>query len=87
MSERSTALLPEIYAMNADGSNPTRLTANTVSDGSPIFSPDGRQVAFNSFREGNYEVYRMKANGSQQIMVTDVFAGDNVSPDWQPLQP
>ena len=77
----------EIYTMNADGSNPTRLTANTVTDSSAVFSPDGRQVAFHSFRDGNNEIYRMKTDGSQQVMVTDTLEGENVLPDWQPLQP
>ena len=86
-SSRDDVSSLEIYAMDADGSNPTRLTANTVTDSSPAFSPDGRQIAFHSRREGNTEIYRMRANGSQQTMVTDTFAGDNFRPDWQPLQP
>ena len=86
-SFRDSVSTTEIYAMNSDGSNPTRLTANNVSDGSPVFSPDGRQVAFHSFRDGNLEIYRMKTDGSQQTMVTNILAGENAQPDWQPLQP
>ncbi len=44
-------------------------------------------MAFHSRREGNTEIYRMNANGSQQTMVTDILAGDNFLADWQPLQP
>jgi TolB protein len=45
-----------LYVMQADGTNPVRLTANE-DDTAPAASPDGRQVAFMSERDGNWEVY------------------------------
>ena len=36
----------EIYRMNADGSGLRRLTRNTVRDRNPVWSPDGRRIAF-----------------------------------------
>ncbi len=36
----------EIYVMNADGTNPTRLTDNPAEDILPAWSPDGRKIAF-----------------------------------------
>ena len=56
----------EIYSMNADGTDQTRLTNNTDMDQNPTVSPDGSQVAFTSDRDGNWEVYVMKTNGSGQ---------------------
>ena len=47
----------QIYAMNADGSNPIRLT-NAGLD--PSWSPDGRKIAFT--RDGS--IYVMNADGS-----------------------
>ncbi len=36
----------EIYVMNSDGTNQTRLTNNNIIDDHPTFSPDGRKIAF-----------------------------------------
>jgi TolB protein len=66
----------EIYVMNADGSGVKRLTRNTVSDGYPAWSADGRSLAFSRFRPaqssqsgtvpGYSDVYVMNADGSEQ---------------------
>ena len=42
----------EIYTMNADGSQPARLTSNGSNDGLPTWSPDGSTLAFVSDRGG-----------------------------------
>src|SRR5919202_1417595 len=51
----------EIYVMRQDGSGETRLTHNMLADSLPAFSPDGKQVAFTSRRDGNDEIYVMDA--------------------------
>src|SRR3990170_4822039 len=40
----------EIYIMDADGSNQKNLTNNKASDGSSTWSPDGKKIAFTSYR-------------------------------------
>ena len=74
----------EIYVMNADGSNQTRLTNNPSFDMAPCWSPDGKKIAFYSLRndvppekderlwyEMNAEIYVMNADGSEQKNITN----------------
>jgi len=50
----------EIYVMDLNGSNVTRLTNNPASDQDPAFSPGGRWLAFASDRGGNsFDIFRL----------------------------
>ena len=53
----------DIWVVDPDGSNPTRLTTHPASDRSPRFSPDGTQIAFASNRDGDFEIFVMPASG------------------------
>ena len=73
----------EIYVMNADGSQVTRLTDDPAQDQFPAWTPDGRRIAFVSNRDGNPDIYVMNADGSQVIRLTDDPAVD-YHPAWSP---
>ncbi len=73
----------EIYVMNADGSNQTRLTNNPFSDSRPTWSSDGKRLAFVSDRDGNAEIYMMNVDGTGQMNLTSNLAEDKF-PTWSP---
>jgi TolB protein len=69
----------DIYTVNADGSGtPTQLTSEVAPSFAqmPVWSPNGRYIAFMSFREGYCSVFRMNADGSEQINLTMKDPGD-----------
>ncbi len=74
---------PEIYAMNANGSNTRRLTDNPARDSSPDWSPGGSQIVFVSDRDGNPEIYVMSADGTNPVRLTNT-PGSESEPAWSP---
>lgn len=73
----------EIYTMDADGSNLSRLTEDLGEDRQPAWSPDGTRLAFVSSRDGNAEIYVMNADGSSPTRLTTNDASD-LAPTWSP---
>ncbi|WP_299465314.1 hypothetical protein [uncultured Microscilla sp.] len=73
----------EICIANIDGSNLTKLTNNNAEDWHPEVSPDGKQVAFMSDRDGNHEVYVMDIDGANQKRLTFNKVRDS-TPSWSP---
>lgn len=72
---------PEIYCMEADGSNQTRLTHNQNEDIRPSWSFDRTEIVFASKREGVYNIYRMIRDGRNVVKVTD-HPSEDTAPAW-----
>ncbi len=60
-----------------------RLTNHEAGGESPVWSPDGKHIAFTSRRDGNYDIYVMEADGSNPRRLTNHEA-DDWSPVWSP---
>ncbi len=82
-SYRNGNTSPEIYVMNADGTNQTRLTDSSGANFWPRWSPDGTKIVFMSSRTDNYEIYTMNADGTNQTRLTNT-SGLNLNPNWSP---
>jgi len=75
----------EIYVMNPDGTNQVRLTNYAGLDDNPVWSPDGKKIAFVSQKpSGEYAIYRMNADGTGRTEITTVSTSQNVA-TWRPF--
>ena len=57
----------DVYVWEIDRENKIRLTQDDSVDISPIWTPDGQQIIFESFREGRESIYLKAADGSEKI--------------------
>jgi len=55
---------PDIWMINIDGSNQTRLTKNLFFDVYPSWRPDGEKVIFESDRTGNFDIWQLSLDRS-----------------------
>ena len=80
----------DIYVINADGTNPVRLTSDPADDLRPAWSPDssdGSRIAFSSDRDNDQdndpEIYTINPDGTGLTQLTDD-AATNQAPAWSP---
>lgn len=74
----------DIFAMTPDGEDLTRLTYDSRNNESPSWSPDGRHIIFSSNRTGHYQLWIMKADGTNQRQLTFYTNGRAITPSWSP---
>lgn len=58
------------------------LTDNPSFDGAPSWSPDGSKIAFNTNRDGTWEIYVMNSDGSNPTRLTH--SAGSWFPSWSP---
>jgi Tol biopolymer transport system component len=71
-----------LVSVNAEGKDRRELTQGGLNSG-PAFSPDGRQVAFASSRDGDFDIYTVLATGGQPRRLTKS-PGLDIRPAWSP---
>jgi tricorn protease len=60
----------DVYVVNTNGGKALQITTNAAYDGDPIWSPDGKQIAFATDRNGNFDVYLVPAEGGAPLRIT-----------------
>ena len=72
----------EIYMMDYDGRNQTRLTFNTTLDYMPAWAPDGKNIAFTSYRKNKAVLVILNPFEGE---ITEVASkGTNFGPSFSP---
>ena len=66
----------DLYKTDLSTGISTTLTLHEAHDHMPVWSHDGKQIAFASDRYGNFDVYVMNANGGKAKRITYHSAGD-----------
>ena len=60
----------DIWIADKNGANPRRLTTNPGVEQNPMFSPDGKKVAFTGNYDGNTDVYVLPIEGGEPQRIT-----------------
>lgn len=71
----------DLWIINSDGTNLTRITTNPNRDYWPVWSPDGQKLAFTSVNSGNYDLWLVNVDGTNLNQLTTHPAVDN-QPEW-----
>lgn len=74
---------PALYLERTDAPSVTQLTNGAVDDAQPVFSPDGKRIAFCSNRGGNWHLYTMDTDGRNVTQVTEGNSED-LHPSFSP---
>jgi dipeptidyl aminopeptidase/acylaminoacyl peptidase len=72
-----------IWLMDADGGNVRQFTFGDANDSSPVFSPDGKWIAFVRSAGGEEQIYLMPLGGGESHQLTKVSTGV-ADPIWSP---
>lgn len=75
--------LGDIWVVETIGGTARAVTSHPAHDISPVFSPDGRKIAFSSNRHGGYDIYVVAAQGGRPTRLTVDSATERVC-GWSP---
>lgn len=66
----------DIYTVPVTGGKAVQLTSNPAYDTRPVWSPDGKQIAFASNRNGNFDIYIVGKEGGAPRQLTSHSANE-----------
>jgi Tol biopolymer transport system component len=81
---RSTGAQDDLYLLRSDGSALRQLTSDTWRERTPMWSPDGKRIAFHSDRSGRYEAWTIQPDGSGLAQLTHSKGHEVLQPRWSP---
>lgn len=61
----------DIYVVDAEGGKARQITTNTAYESNPLWTPDGENIIFSSYREGSKDIYKVSAEGGVPKRLTD----------------
>ena len=61
----------DLWTVPAEGGRAVQITSNPAYDSDPVWTPDGRQIVFSSYREGSKDIFRTSAEGGTPVRLTD----------------
>jgi Tol biopolymer transport system component len=73
----------DLYMVPSDGGEASLLTFHEAYDYQPVWSPDGKHIAFSSIRYGNSDVFVIPAEGGQARRLTS-FSGSETPSSFSP---
>jgi TolB protein len=74
----------DLWVVDSDGENMRRMTNHRDLALSPAWAPDGRRVAYTSYRSGLPRVYELNLDTGQEKEVPAPRAGDYLTPAYAP---
>ena len=77
-------ILGDLYTIPVEGGDAKPLTTGMAWDYQAQYSPDGKQIAFISDRDGSDNVWIMNADGSNPKQITKEKRFMFTSPTWSP---
>ena len=83
MDRKGNTRYSSIWVQDLREDEPRRFTWGSHRDRSPVWSPDGKQLAFVSKRGGSSQLWVLPIGGGEARQVTDVKGGMS-SPEWSP---
>ncbi|OGR84954.1 MAG: hypothetical protein A2901_02880 [Elusimicrobia bacterium RIFCSPLOWO2_01_FULL_54_10] len=75
--------LHDIIVQDLSSGKKIRITSDSGKNENPVFSPDGRFIAFSSTRKGKKQIYIASLDGIVQRKLSDI-PGSSSTPAWEP---
>ncbi len=73
----------DIWIIPSSGGEPRKFTSSPRHDRHPVWSPDGKTIAFESNRNGSFQIYLQSAAGGEAKQLTSI-SSEASSAVWSP---